>query len=94
MSETAADPSVPTTEADATYRVTANELRQFVERIERLDAEKKDLAEQQKEVMAEAKARGYDTKVMRKVIALRKRDADDIAEEEAVLEMYKQALGM
>ena len=44
--------------------------------------------------MAEAKARGYDTKVLRKVIALRKRDADDIAEEEAVLEMYKEALGM
>jgi uncharacterized protein (UPF0335 family) len=79
---------------DATYRVTADELRQFIERIERLDAEKKDLAEQQKEVMAEAKGRGYDTKVMRKVIALRKRDKDDIAEEEAVLEMYKEALGM
>ena len=76
------------------YRATSNELRQFVERIERLDAEKKDIAEQQKEVMAEAKARGYDTKVLRKVIALRKRDADDIAEEEAVLEMYKEALGM
>ena len=63
-------------------------------RIERLEAEKKDIAEQQKEVMAEAKARGYDTKVMRKVIALRKRDKDDIAEEEAILEMYKEALGM
>ncbi|MCK0139312.1 MULTISPECIES: DUF2312 domain-containing protein [unclassified Aliiroseovarius] len=81
-------------QADNSYRVTANELRQFVERIERLDMEKKDLADQQKEVMAEAKARGYDTKVMRKVIALRKRDKDDIAEEEAVLEMYKEALGM
>ena len=78
----------------SSYRVTADELRQFIERIERLEAEKKDIAEQQKEVMAEAKARGYDTKVMRKVIALRKRDADDIAEEEAVLEMYKEALGM
>ncbi len=76
------------------YRVTADELRQFIERMERLDAEKKDLAEQQKEVMAEAKARGYDTKVIRKVIALRKREPDDIAEEEAVLEMYKEALGM
>lgn len=80
--------------SDASYRVTADELRQFVERIERLDAEKKDLAEQQKEVMAEAKGRGYDTKVLRKIIALRKRDSDDIAEEEAVLEMYKEALGM
>ena len=76
------------------YGVTAEELRQFVERYEHLEAEKKDIADQQKEVMAEAKGRGYDTKILRKVIALRKRDADDIAEEEAVLEMYKQALGM
>lgn len=81
-------------EIDATYRVTAGELRQFIERLERLDQEKRDLADQQKEVMAEAKGRGYDTKVIRKVIALRKRDKDDIAEEEAVLEMYKEALGM
>ena len=77
-----------------TYSVTANELRQFVERLERLDAEKKDLAEQAKEVMAEAKGRGYDVKTIRKVLDLRKRDADDIAEQEAVLEMYKTALGM
>lgn len=82
------------TQSDATYRVTANELRSFVERIERLESEKKDIAEQQKEVLAEAKGRGYDTKVMRKIVALRKRDKDDIAEEEAVLEMYKEALGM
>lgn len=80
--------------SDESYRVTADELRQFIERFERLDAEKKDIAEQQKEVMAEAKARGYDTKVMRKVLALRKRDKDDIAEEEAVLDMYLEALGM
>ena len=79
---------------DSSYRVTADELRQFIERIERLDAERKDLAEQQKEVMAEAKGRGYDTKVMRKLIIMRKRDKDDIAEEEALLEMYKEALGM
>ena len=80
--------------SDESYRVTAAELRQFVERIERLEAEKKDIADQQKEVMAEAKARGYDTAVLRKVIALRKRTPDDIAEEEAVLTMYKEALGM
>jgi uncharacterized protein (UPF0335 family) len=79
---------------DETYRVTAEELRQFVERIERLDAEKKDLAEQQKEVMSEAKSRGYDTKILRRLISLRKRDKDDVAEEEAVLDMYKEALGM
>ena len=79
---------------DSSYRVTADELRQFIERVERLDAEKKDLAEQQKEVTAEAKGRGYDTKVMRKLITMRRRDKDDIAEEEALLEMYKEALGM
>lgn len=76
------------------YGIAAGELRQFIERFERLEEEKKEVAEQQKEVMAEAKGRGYDTKVMRKVIALRKRSADDIAEEEAVLDMYKSALGM
>jgi len=76
------------------YRVTADELRQFIERFERLEAEKKDIADQQKEVMQESKSRGYDTKVMRKIIAMRKRDRDDLANEDAVLEMYKEALGM
>lgn len=76
------------------YNVTADELRQFIERFEQLEAEKADIAEQQKELMAEAKGRGYDTGLMRKVIALRKRKPDDIAEEEAVLEIYKTALGM
>ena len=76
------------------YNVTADELRQFIERFEQLESEKKDVAEQQKELMAEAKGRGYDTKVLRKVVALRKRKPDEIAEEEAVLEMYKAALGM
>lgn len=75
-------------------RLTADELRQFVERIERLEAEKKDAAEAQKEVFAEAVGLGYDAKVMRKIIALRKRDANDIAEEEAVLRLYMDALGM
>ena len=79
---------------ETSYRVTADELRQFIERFERLDAEKSDISDQQKEVMAEAKGRGYDTRVIRKVIALRKRDAADLAEEEAVLDMYKEALGM
>jgi uncharacterized protein (UPF0335 family) len=76
------------------YAVTADELRQFVERYEQLEAEKKDIAEQQKEVMAEAKGRGYDTKALRKIVSLRARKPDDIAEEEAVLEVYKAALGM
>jgi uncharacterized protein (UPF0335 family) len=81
-------------DANDVYNVTADELRQFIERFEQLESEKKDVTEQQKELMAEAKGRGYDTKVMKKVIALRKRKPDEIAEEEAVLEMYKSALGM
>lgn len=76
------------------YTVTADELRQFIERYEQLEAEKKDVTEGQKELMAEAKSRGYDTRVMRKVIALRKRKPDEIAEEEAIMDMYKTALGM
>lgn len=76
------------------YRVTADELRAFIERFERLEAEKKEIAEGQKEVMSEAKARGYDTKIMRKVIALRKRAADDVQEEQAVTALYCEALGM
>ena len=76
------------------YRVAADELRQFVERFENLEIEKRNVADQQKEVMAEAKSRGYDTKIMRKLVVLRKRDLQDLAEEEAILSMYKSALGM
>lgn len=81
-------------EATVQYKVTAGELRQFVERYERLEAEKKDIADQQKEVLAEARARGYDIRVLKKLIALRKRDSAEVSEEEAILELYKQALGM
>ena len=77
-----------------TASVTADELRQFIERFEQLEAEKKDVADQQKELMAEAKGRGFDTKAMRKIVALRKKKPDELAEEEAVLDVYKQALGM
>jgi len=77
-----------------THRVAADELRTFVERVERLDAEKSDIADHTKEVMSEAKGRGYDTKVIRKLVALRKKDPAEISEEEAVLELYREALGM
>lgn len=80
--------------ADKAYSVTADELRQFIERFEQLEADKKDIVDAQKEVMAEAKGRGYDTKVLRKVIALRKREPDEVAEEAAVLDLYLEALGM
>jgi len=81
-------------DGDEAYKITADELRQFIERYEKLESKKTDAAEQQKELMAEAKGRGYDTRVMRKVIAMRKRKPDELAEEEAILEMYKTALGM
>lgn len=90
MKETAEDVAV----RDQVYGVAAGELRQFIEQFEQLEAEKKDVAEQQKELLAEAKARGYDTKVMKVVIAQRKRNKDELAEEEAILDMYKTALGM
>ena len=76
------------------YNVTADEIRQFIERYEHLEAEKKDIADQQKECMSEAKGRGYDTKVLKKIIALRKRSSDEVAEEQAVMELYAAALGM
>ena len=81
-------------DTDTSYRVTADELRQFIERIERLDAERKDIAEQQKEVFAEAKGRGYDTKALRKLIAERRLSPDEVSEAQAVLEMYREALGV
>lgn len=79
---------------DSQYQVAAGELRQFVERIEHLEQEKKDIAEQIKEVYAESKARGYDQKALRSIISLRKKDKDDVAEQEAILQLYKEALGM
>ena len=79
---------------DTTYRVAKDELRQFIERLERLELEKKDISDQQKEVLAEAKGRGYDVKIIRKIVTLRRRDQTEVAEEEAVLVLYKEALGM
>ena len=69
-------------------------LRQLVDRIERLEEEKKTIAEDIKEVYAEAKALGFDTKVLRKVIAMRRKDPQEREEEEAMLALYMQALGM
>lgn len=70
------------------------QLKSLVQRIERLEEEKKSLSEDIKEVYAEAKANGFDTKVLRKVISLRKVDAIERAEENALLEIYLNALGM
>jgi len=75
-------------------KVAADQLRTIVERIERLEEEKKEVAEQIKEVYAEAKGDGYDTKTLRKVVALRKKDPSERSEEEAMLDLYLHALGM
>lgn len=76
------------------YAVTADELRQFVEQIEQLEAEKKDIAERIREIYAESKARGYDQRALKAIVSLRKKDKDEVAEQEAILEVYKQALNM
>ena len=74
--------------------VAADELKQFIERIERLEEEKAGIASDIKDVFAELKGRGFDTKAVRKIIGIRKKDHAERQEEEAILELYLQALGM
>ena len=83
-----------TDQTENTHRVTAGELRAFIERWETLEANRKEHADQQKEVMAEAKSRGYDTKIIRKIIAVRKMDPADASEQDAIFQLYSEALGM
>ncbi|MCL6741954.1 DUF2312 domain-containing protein [Sphingomonas sp. RB56-2] len=74
--------------------VAADQLRLFIERIERLEEEKKGIADDVKDVYAEAKANGYDTKTMRKVVALRRMETHVRQEADALLETYRSALGL
>ena len=74
--------------------VAAGQLKSLVERIERLEEEKKGIADDIRDVFAEAKAQGFDTKIMRQVIRLRKKDTAERQEEEALLDLYMHALGM
>lgn len=74
--------------------VAADELKQFIERIERLEEEKKAIADDVKDVYAEAKGRGYDTRAIRAIVRLRAKEPHEREEEEAILELYKSALGM
>ena len=78
---------------DTLNRTAQGQLRSLVERIERLDQEKAEIAEQIKEVFAEAKGNGFDVKIMRIVLRLRKKDRAKRLEEEAVLDLYLEALG-
>ncbi len=74
--------------------VPAAQLKAIIERIERLEEEKKALAEDIKDIYAEAKGNGFDVKILRKIIAIRKRDQEELDEEETMLEVYLRALGM
>ncbi len=73
---------------------TDNQLRLFIERIERLEEEKKGIADDIRDTYAEAKSQGYDAKIMRQIVRLRKMAANDRAEMEALLDTYKAALGL
>lgn len=75
-------------------RVAADELRLLIERAERLEEEKKGIQDDIKDVMAEAKSRGYDVKGIRQVLAIRKKKREEYQEEQSILETYLHALGM
>lgn len=79
---------------DNAHKATAEQIRAYIERYERLEAEKQDVMLGQKEIMSEAKGNGFNVKALRKIIADRKRDANDLAEEQALIELYKSALGI
>lgn len=80
--------------AYSSQTIAAGQLRAFIERIERLEEEKKTISDDIKDVYAEAKGTGFDTKAMRTLIRLRKKDRAEREEEEAILDMYLSALGM
>lgn len=80
--------------AESAQTVAAGQLRAFIERIERLEEEKQTIADDIKEVFAEAKGTGFDVKAMRTIIRLRKKDQAEREEEESILDLYKAALGM
>jgi len=74
--------------------IAADQLRLFIERIERLEEEKKGIADDIRDVYSEAKSQGYDAKIMRQIVRLRKMSQDDRQEMEALLDVYKSALGL
>jgi uncharacterized protein (UPF0335 family) len=81
-------------DGEAVHRFAKDQLKAFVERVERLEEEKKAIADDVRDVYAEAKANGFDVKALRAVVRLRKQDVDERKEQEAILETYLHALGM
>src|ERR1700722_16665280 len=96
MANVAAAPATSTAAQDeqAKHRFAKDHLKAFVERIERLEEEKKAITDDVRDVYAEAKANGFDTRALRALVPLRKQDADERREHEAILETYMHALGM
>jgi uncharacterized protein (UPF0335 family) len=93
----AARPAAKQTPSDLGMKsdvVNAGHLRSFIERIEKLEEEKKALADDIKDVYAEAKGTGFDVKVLRKIVSIRRQDKDKRREEEEILDLYLSALGM
>lgn len=91
---TSLENGAPGDDAPSTLSVSAGQLRAVIERVERLEEEKKEIMDQIKEVYAEAKGTGFDVKTLRKIVALRKKKPEERSEEEAMLDLYMSALGM
>jgi uncharacterized protein (UPF0335 family) len=94
MTDTSAAARADAAPANDVGGIAADRLRSFVERIERLEEEKKGIADDIKDVYAEAKGTGFDVKIIRQIIRLRKKEKEERQEEEELIELYKMALGM
>ena len=86
--------SGPSVKEEPATRFAKDQLKAIIERIERLEEEKKTISDDIRDVYAEAKGNGYDVKALRTIVRMRKQDANERAEEETILETYMQALGM
>jgi uncharacterized protein (UPF0335 family) len=86
--------SVAAEKEETAHRFAKDQLKSIVERVEKLEEEKKAIADDIKDVFAEAKVHGFDVKALRTIVKMRKQDANERAEEEAILETYMHALGM
>jgi uncharacterized protein (UPF0335 family) len=94
MSATARAETETTTASPVKDSFAAAELKQFIERVERLEEEKKTVSDDIRDVFAEMKGRGYDVKAVRQILKIRKQDQAERQEQEAILDVYMQALGM
>lgn len=90
----AQDADGPTDDGAATGGIAADRLRSIIERVERLEEERKALSSDIKDIFAEAKSAGFDVKVIRQIIRIRKQEPADVEEQETLLDIYRRALGM